>query len=342
MTQQYPDRTRSSHGPPFLIRPWAVRHWFILGLVAAAVLAFILPDVGARGGPLRPELTTKAGVAIIFLLQGLSIPTQALRAGALRWKLHAATQLFIFAVFPLGMLLLDLAGGRLLPEEVRLGFIFLAVLPTTVSTCVVFTAAARGNVSGALFNAALANTAGVVITPLLASRLMGTLGEGPELLPMMAQIAMLLLAPLLLGQLIRSLLTNVWQPNRNRMSAASNFIILYMVFTAFADSVQSNVFAETGVVVNIVIVVLAAGLFAMAVAAASLTGHLLGFDTADRRAFLFCAPQKTLASGIPMGQILFAGNPALGLILLPLMVYHIVQLLGGASIASNMALLPRG
>jgi solute carrier family 10 (sodium/bile acid cotransporter), member 7 len=309
--------------------------------MAAAVLGFILPELGARGGPLRPETTAKAGVAIIFLLQGLSIPTQALRAGALRWKLHAATQLFIFAVFPLGVLLLGLAGGRLLPDEVRLGFIFLAVLPTTVSTCVVFTAAARGNVSGALFNAALANVAGVVITPLLAGLVTGTLGEGPGLLPMMTEIAMLLLAPLLIGQLARSILAGVWQPNRDRLGAASNIIILYMVFTAFANSVQSDVFAETGVLVTTMIVVLAAALFGIALAAASVIGHLLGFDTADRRAFLFCAPQKTLASGIPMGQILFAGNPALGLILLPLMVYHTVQLLGGASLAGRMASSPR-
>jgi solute carrier family 10 (sodium/bile acid cotransporter), member 7 len=315
---------------------WLARNWFILGLAAAALLAFIVPGLGVRGGPLRPEITTKAGVALIFFLQGLALAPAALRAGALRWRLHLATQLFIFAAFPLAVLAIDRAAGGALPDELRLGFLFLAILPTTVSGCVVFTATAGGNVAGALFNSAVSNIAGVLITPLWAALLLGALGETPALGPMVLEIALLLLAPLAVGQAVRPMLARRREPDRKLLGTLSNVIILFIIFTAFANSVRSNAFAEVGLLANVLVAVSAGALFAAATGAAVLTARRLRFDDADRTAFLFCAPQKTLAAGAPMAQILFAGNPALGLILLPLIVYHAVQLVVGAMMADRL------
>jgi solute carrier family 10 (sodium/bile acid cotransporter), member 7 len=312
---------------------WVRRHWFLLGLVAAAGLGLLIPGVGARGGPLRPEITTKVGVAVIFLLQGLGLATSALRAGALRWRLHATAQLFIFVAWPLAMLTLDAAGGHLLPESIRLGFLFLAILPTTVSACVVFTAAAGGNVAGAVFNSALANTAGVIITPLWAALLLSVRGELPPLGPTIGEIALLLLLPLAGGQLLRPLLPPV---PRGLVSNTANVIILFIVFAAFAGSAQAGVFGEAGVGATAVVLVIAGALLAAATGAAALLGRKLGFEEGDRIALLFCGPQKTLAAGAPIAQILFAGNPALGLILLPLMVYHGLQLFGAASLAGRI------
>jgi solute carrier family 10 (sodium/bile acid cotransporter), member 7 len=315
-------------------------HRFVVGLLIATALAFLFPDAGARGGLLRTEVTTKIGVALIFLFQGLSIAPHALRLGAMRWRLHTATQLFIFVAFPMGALLILRVAGGMFTDELRTGFLFLAVLPTTVSMCVVLTAAAGGNVSGAIFNAALANIAGVVITPLLVALLIGARAEGPGLLPMMGEIAGLLLLPLLAGQLLQQLVRRARTLDRVLLVTLSNAIILFIVYAAFANSVRSGAFAEAGGLATLLVVATAAAVFAIATAAAALTGRWLGLSGADRRAFLFCAPQKTLAAGAPMGQILFAGHPGLGLILLPLMVYHVVQLLAGASMADAMARSP--
>jgi solute carrier family 10 (sodium/bile acid cotransporter), member 7 len=320
--------------------PWYRRHWFILGLAAAAGLGFAFPEIGARGGPLRTELTTRVSVALIFFLQGVTLSTAALRAGALRWRLHVAVQLFIFLLFPLTIMVLDGAIGARLPTELRTGFIFLAVLPTTVAACVVFTATAGGNVPGAIFNAAFANVAGVVITPLWLAVLLGARGEAPPMLPMITEIALLLLVPLAVGHAVRPLLLRWRDPDRARLGAVASTAILFIVFAAFSNSVQAGAFSRTGVGSTIAVVAGAAALFVLATAAAGAAGRWLGFDAPDRVALLFCAPHKTLAAGIPMGQIIFDAHPGIGLILLPLMIYHIVELIAGASIAHRVR-LPR-
>jgi solute carrier family 10 (sodium/bile acid cotransporter), member 7 len=316
---------------------WFARHGFVLGLAAATALAFVVPELGARGGPLRPEITTKLGVAAIFFMQGLALAPAALRLGALSWRLHVVVQLAIFVAFPLTLIALDAAGGRLLPDDIRLGFLFLAILPTTISGCVVLTAAAGGNVAGALFNSTLANIAGVALTPTWAALLLSARAEAPPFAPMVGEIALLLLAPLAAGQLVRPLLRRVWEPDRRLLSVLSNAVILFIVFAAFAGSVLSGAFVESGLGATLLVAVLALALFGAATAAAALAGRRLRFAEADRIALLFCAPQKTLAAGAPMAQILFAGHPGIGLILLPIMVYHAVQLVGGAALAQRIA-----
>jgi solute carrier family 10 (sodium/bile acid cotransporter), member 7 len=313
---------------------WLARNWFIVGLVIAAALGFMLPEIGARGGPLRTEVTTRIGVAAMFFLQGLGLAPTALRTGAMRWRLHLTTQLFIFAAFPAAVILLDMAGGRLLPDALRFGFLYLAILPTTVSACVVFTSAGNGNVAGAVFNSALANMAGVAITPLWAALLLSARGQAPPLVATITEIALLLLAPLAVGQAVRPLLRT--KPPRWLITNIANGIILFIVFAAFANSAKSSAFGEAGIGAGIMVIGIAAAIFGLATAAAALLGKHLGFDDEDRIALLFCAPQKTLAAGAPMAQVLFAGNPALGLILLPLMAYHVIQLFGAASIVERL------
>jgi solute carrier family 10 (sodium/bile acid cotransporter), member 7 len=315
---------------------WFARNWFVLGLAGATALAFVVPELGARGGPLRPELTTRAGVAAIFFMQGLAIAPAALRLGALSWRLHVAVQLFIFVGFPLAMIALDAAGGRLLPADVRLGFLFMAILPTTISGCVVLTAAAGGNVAGALFNSALANIAGVAITPAWAALLLSARAEALPLVPMVTEIALLLLAPLAAGQLVRPLLRRVWEPDRRWLSMIANAIILFIVFAAISGSVLSGAFVESGWSATLLVAFVVCAIFVAATALAALAGRALRFGYADRAALLFCAPQKTLAAGAPLVQILFAGHAGLGLILLPIMIYHAVQLVGGGVLAQRL------
>jgi solute carrier family 10 (sodium/bile acid cotransporter), member 7 len=319
-----------------VVRARLAQHWFLIGLAAASGLAFVVPELGAPGGPLRPEITTRLGVAAIFLLQGLSITPAALRTGALRWRLHGAVQLFVFLGFPFAVLLLDAMAGRLLPDDLRLGFLFLAILPTTVSACVVYTAAAGGNAAGALFNAIFANVAGVILTPLWAALVLSARGDAVPVAPLIGEIGMLLLAPLAAGQLLRPLLRGRLRPGPRLFSILPGVLILYIVFAAFARSVQSDAFAGAGVATLLAVAGAAALLFMLATIAALAGGRRLGFDAGDRVAFAFCAPQKTLAAGVPMGQVLFAGHPGLALILLPLMLYHAVQLAGGAPLIPRL------
>jgi solute carrier family 10 (sodium/bile acid cotransporter), member 7 len=307
------------------------RNWFLPGLALSAALALLLPGLGARGGPLRPEFTVGVGVALVFLLHGISIAPATLRAGAANWRLHVAAQLFIFVAFPVAVLALDAAFGSNATEELRIGFIFLAILPTTIASSVIYTAAAGGNTTAALFNAALSNIAGVVVTPLWAAALLQARGGLPSPAGVIGNVALLLLLPFVAGQLVRPLLLRRWQPDPRRIANVSNLIVLYMVFTAFAESAATGAFARTPPLATLAVVAATIVLFMAAATGAAALGAGMRFDRADRIALRYCATQKTLAAGAPMAHILFAGHAAIGVILLPLIIYHAVQLVGGAA-----------
>jgi sodium/bile acid cotransporter 7 len=309
------------------LRTWLAGHWFLLGLAGAVALAFVAPEPGAADGWLQPRVTTKAGVALIFFIQGLSMNLAELRAGVAAWRLHLLVQGFAFGVFPLVGLTLDWLVGRELPVDLRLGFLFLCVLPTTVSTAVVFTALAGGNTAGAIFNATLSNVAGVIITPLWATWLLAVAGRSVPLLPVMAEISALLLVPLVAGQMVRPVMRDRAEGLRPWLRQFSSLIVLFIVYTAFAGSVDGGLWQGQGggtigaAGAGVVIV------FAIIFAATALGARQLGLDRADRIAALMCAPQKTLAAGVPMAQLLFGAHSGLGLILLPVLLYHPLQLL---------------
>ena len=188
------------------VRAWLRTHGFLLGLAGAAALAFVLPEPGARGGWLRPEILGRLGVVLILFLQGWSLPFEQVRAGAANWRLHAVVQGFTFVVFPLVGLALDALLPAVWPGIVpalREGFVFLCVLPTTVSSAVVFTTVARGNAAGALFNAAASNLVGVLLTPILVQLLLRPGGAGGSVLPLLLQVALLTLVPFTVGAVLR-------------------------------------------------------------------------------------------------------------------------------------------
>jgi solute carrier family 10 (sodium/bile acid cotransporter), member 7 len=153
---------------------------FLIGMVVVTVLAFWQPSWGATQGPLHLEYATKAGVPLIFFLYGALLPLEALKSGAMRWRLHLVVQFGTFVLIPVLVILMDLAARRWMVHDLRLGFFFLGVLPSTVSSSVAMTGAARGDVAGAIFNATLSSLLGVLLTPLWISVLgAGGAAAGP-------------------------------------------------------------------------------------------------------------------------------------------------------------------
>lgn len=311
------------------MKAWLGKNWFIIGLLGVVGLAFVYPDPGAKGGWLQAEVTTKVAVALIFFLQGLILALDALREGMLRWRLHVLVQTFTYIVFPLFVIGLDAVFGRMVPENLRIGFLFLAALPTTVSTAMVFTTLAGGNSAGALVNVTLSNVMGVVVTPLWVGVLLQVKGQAVPLLPMIQSLAMLILLPLVVGQLVRPFLHHWADANRARVGKINSLLVLFIVYATFCNSVKSGVFVAHGWTPALVSAVGSLVIFVVVTLLVVFVSRIAGLPPADRTAALFCAPQKTLASGIPMGRLIFASNPALGIILLPIMFYHPLQLLIG-------------
>lgn len=311
--------------------------WFLAGMVAAVGLAWLVPDPGARGGILHPELLTKIGVALIFFLHGVALSSSALRAGTLRWRLHLVVQASTFLLFPiLGLALLRLAG-RWMEPDLRLGFFYLCALPSTVSSSVAMTAAARGNVAAAVFNATLSSLLGVFLTPLWIGWMIGGGGQAVPLGRVMLDLIVWLVLPLAVGQLSRPWLGAWASRHKKGINAVDRATILLLVYTSFCDSMKSGVWTGHGAGAVGLALAGATALFFLVLALVGGACDALRFPPEDRIAAVFCGSKKTLASGVPMAQLIFGANPGLSLILLPIMVYHPLQLLVCGALAGRWA-----
>ncbi len=302
---------------------------FLLFLLLMVPLAWLLPEAGRTGGWLRAESLIKAGVFVIFLMQGLSLPTEQFVRGALHWRLHAFVQSWNFVWTPLLGLLLVTVGAPLLDAPLRTGFLFLAVLPTTVSSAVVFTGAAKGDVAGALFSTALSNILAVFIVPAWCVILFAAAGDLPPVGPMLANLSLLILLPTLLGQALRPVAKRALPCLKPAFKPLSNAIICFAVFAAFADSFHNAVWERTGwtaAAFSLAGVLLLLGAVSFLVRR-SARGLFASAETGI--AAFFCGSQKSIATGVPMAAVIFSGGMAaeLSLILLPLLFYHPLQLI---------------
>jgi len=309
------------------MRKFLAQHWFTLALPIAFLLAWFAPGLASRGGVLHPEIVTVWGVALIFLLQGLTLPTEALRAGLLNWRLHLVVQGFIFICFPVLGLIGDRLGGSFLPPDLRLGLLYLCVLPSTVSSAAVLTATAKGNVAGAVCGAIMSSLLGVVLTPLWASLTLPTKGHEIAFGPVVLTLVKLIVVPLIIGQLLHRTPLRRWAESRRKaLGHFSMGVILFIVFAAFSDAAKGHVWTQHGPSLIVLAALGAAVYFALASGLVALLGRAAKLPEPDRRAACFGAVQKTLASGVPMAALLFGPQASLGGILLPLLIYQPLQL----------------
>jgi sodium/bile acid cotransporter 7 len=317
---------------------WIRSNGFILGLGLAVALAFIFPTPGARDGWLQPELLNNAGIALILFLQGVSLPFEKVRSGAGNWRLHLLIQSFTFLVFPVVGLLQHLVSPfywSSQPEAIRSGFLYLCVLPSTISTSVVLTAVAGGNTAGALFNAALSNIIGVFLTPVLVHLLMRETGEAGEIGPLLIKITLLTLLPFFSGMSLRPLGRKSIEKQKAWVARISNTVILFIVYTAFCDSVAQRVWASHGWTMTALLLLNVAALFGFMSALVFSACRLLRLTPEDLIAAYFCSVKKTLAMGVPLAMLVFGARADLSLILLPIMFYHPLQLLVNGILANR-------
>ncbi len=303
------------------------KEWFLLALVAAVALASVWPDLGRSGGLLRLEVVSNWGVALVFFLTGLGLSAAALRDGAMKWQVHLLVQLSTYALFPLLWWAFMALFSRWLPQDLALGFAYLCALPSTISSSVAMTVLARGNVPAAIFNASASSLLGIVLTPALVSVMSGSSGAALPFGEAVWKLTQLLLLPLLAGQLLRPLLLSFHQRHKARISLVDRWVIILLVLSAFSDSVASGLWRDHGAEL-LVKAAVGAGLFLVVVVALTRWGaRLLGLSVEDEIAAVFCGSKKTLASGVPMAKLLFGAHPAVGVIVLPIMFYHQLQLI---------------
>ena len=312
--------------------------WFMKGMLIAVALGFVWPAPGAHGGFLQPEWLNRIGVAMVFFLNGLGLSLAAMRDGALRWRAHLVIQSSTFVLFPLlGVAILALTKHWLSPE-LQLGFFYLCALPSTVSSSVALTVAARGNVPVAVFNATLSSLIGVIITPLWMAWMLDRAGGANfPVAPVIKDLLIWVVLPLVLGQLARGRLGAWAAKRRTVIQKVDRVTILVLIYTSFADSVQQGIWSRYGMAAVAQTIVGTTLLFAAALVIVNLVARWSGLALPERIAVVFCGSKKTLAAGVPMAHLIFGTNPALGLILMPLMIYHPLQLAIGGVLAQRWA-----
>lgn len=307
---------------------------YMLLLMLTGLLGVVVPARGLAAEVLGD--VTYWAVTLLFFLYGAKLDAASVRAGMLNLKLQGLTFLCTYLLFPIVGLILVAIFGRVLGPEMAMGILFLSVLPSTVQSSIAFTSIAGGNVPAAICAASLSNLLGVVLTPLLVGRLLHVESGGAVSLDAIQKIGMQILLPFILGQLMRPLVGAFVQRHRFLTMLVDRGSILLIVYAAFSSSTTSGLWANIparSIMLSLAVVVI---FLALIMAATSLIARLSGMARPDAIVLFFCGSKKSLASGLPMATAIFPAA-TLGATVLPLMMYHMLQLLVCSVIAQNLA-----
>ncbi len=319
------------------MKPWWSRlrpDNFTLALLCTVLLASLLPMHGAAAMVL--DDVTDVAIAALFFLHGARLPRESIVAGMLHWRLHLTILACTFVLFPLLGLLFKPLDGWLLTPELYIGVLFLCALPSTVQSSIAFTSMARGNVPAAVCSASLSSILGVFLTPLLLALLACTEGGMHNPVQAIASIMLQLLVPFLAGHLLRPWIAGWVERQRALLRYTDQATILLVVYSAFGEAVSEGLWSKTPLLSLFTVAIVAAVLLGIAMPLIRFIARRLGFNREDEITILFCGSKKSLATGVPIAKVLFAGG-SLGAIVLPIMIYHQIQLIVCAMIAQRYA-----
>lgn len=309
---------------------------FFLALLGVVGLAYLRPDWGNEASPLPLDAVASYGVSLIFFFYGLRLSREKLRAGLRNGWLHALTQATTFLLFPLLALAVRPFFGNETGGTIWLGIFFLAALPSTVSSSVVMVSLARGNLPAAIFNASISSLVGILLTPLWVGAVMAVGSASLPFWGMVGDLALRVALPVAVGMALNPRLGTWAGRYQNELRIFDQSIILLTIYTSFCESFSEGVFGGYGAGTLLALSAGMLGLFFAVFALVNFIGRFLRFPTEDRITALFCGSKKSLIHGTVMAQVLFAGNPLTGVLLLPLMIYHALQLLAGSALAKAM------
>lgn len=309
---------------------------FTLILIAVLVVATLLPASGA--GAKFFETITTAAIGLLFFMHGAKLSRSAIVAGAMHWRLHLLVFALTFIMFPvLGWVLKPLLEP-LLGEALYVGVLYLCVLPGTVQSAIAFTAIARGNVPAAVCSASASSLIGIVLTPVLLKLVLDANAqqETVSMLDAVLRISAQILLPFLAGHLSRPLIGRWVDRNRSWLISVDQSSILLVVYTAFSASVVGGLWQTVPPQALVLLTLVCCALLALVLFITTILARRLRFNTADEITIVFCASKKSMATGVPMAQVLFSAS-AIGPALLPLIIFHQIQLVACAGLAQSYA-----
>jgi sodium/bile acid cotransporter 7 len=303
-------------------------------LITVVIIASFLPATGQVA--VGFGWLTNIAIALLFFLHGAKLSRESIIAGAGHWRLHLLVFGLTFVLFPLLGLALKPVLSPLIGKDLYMGILYLCALPATVQSAIAFTSLARGNIPAAICSAAASSLFGIFLTPLLVTLLLNVHGEGGSTLDAIIKISVQLLLPFIAGQVMRRWIGAWVGRNKNWLKFVDQGSILLVVYGAFSEAVNEGIWQKTPIWDLAGLVVVCCLLLTLVLVAATLLSKLFGFNQEDRITILFCGSKKSLATGVPMAQVLFAGS-TIGLLILPLMLFHQIQLMICAVLAQRYA-----
>jgi sodium/bile acid cotransporter 7 len=306
---------------------------YLLLLLATVATAALLP---ARGeARVVADASVTLAVAMLFFLYGARLSPAAVWSGIAHWRLQSLVFASTFLLFPALGLAVSAIMRPYLPHDIIVGLVYLCLLPSTVQSSIAFTSIARGNVPAALCSASVSNVVGIFMTPLLVSLLLPAAGVGFSA-HALGDIAMQILLPFVAGQIARPWIGEWLLRHRLLTAVVDRGSVLLVVYAAFSAGMVAGVWTQLSVADLAVVVAVDLVVLGIVIVATMVASRGLGFPTEDEIAIVFCGSKKSMAGGIPMATILFPGH-AVGLIVLPLMLFHQAQLFVCATLARRYA-----
>ncbi len=308
---------------------------FTLALLATVSLASLLPATGALAAGL--ERATVGVVALLFFMHGAKLSREAVLAGIGHWRLHLLVVGSTFALFPvLGLALRPLLAPLVTPE-LYTGVLFLCVLPATVQSAIAFTAVAGGNMAAAVCSASASTLLGIFITPVLVGAVLPQAGSAEQdVLAGIGRIMLQLMLPFVAGHLLRPWIGGFMARRAAALKYVDQGSVLLVVYTAFSAAVAGGLWKLLPLPALAGLLVVCAVLLGLVLGFTTWISRRLGFSREDEITIVFCGSKKSLVSGVPMAKVLFDSEAA-GAIVLPLMVFHQLQLMVCAVLAQRYA-----
>ncbi|PYE25779.1 sodium/bile acid cotransporter 7 [Rhizobium sp. PP-CC-3A-592] len=309
---------------------------FTVLLVCTVILASLLPIHGRYADVF--DIATDIAIGLLFFLHGARLSRDTVVAGALHWRLHMTILLTTFCIFPLLGLAIGLIPSSVLAAPLYTGILFLCVLPSTVQSSIAFTSMAGGNVPAAIVAASGSNIFGMFLTPLLTGLVLSTTGGGGFSWDALQSILLQLMLPFVVGQILQPWIGNWIRSRKKLLMPVDRGSILMVVYLAFSEAVMEGLWHtfSLGDIAAVILVDMA--LLATVLCITMFGSRLLGFSKEDEITITFCGSKKSLASGVPMANAIFGNaSSSVGAIVLPLMLFHQIQLMACAVIAQKYA-----
>jgi solute carrier family 10 (sodium/bile acid cotransporter), member 7 len=306
---------------------------YVLALLATVAIASLLPARGSWVVVLNHATTIAIG--FLFFLYGARLSAKEALDGMRQWRLHAVALSSTYILFPALGLAARLLVPTVLTPELYAGVMFLCCLPSTVQSSIAFTSIARGNVAAAICGASFSNLLGIALTPALVAVLLVTKYGGVSL-GSIRDIMLQLMVPFVAGQLMRRWIGGLVTRNKKVLGLVDRGSILLVAYSAFSAGVVAGIWGRLTPLSLLALAGVNIVLLAVVLGTTTWIARNLGFRREDEITIVFCGSKKSLASGIPMATVLFSAQ-TVGLIVLPLMLFHQIQLMTCAWLARRYA-----